>query len=126
VSEGALNHWLFPVRHPKQTAKADLADYFELSSIPGPWGRRGQKYFLKPGPQTLQAKVISFDSRINIQIYEPELHSANLAMNGIGEVRLRTAKLLVFDGYTTNASAAAGMLRSPEKVCQPEYDDFMV
>jgi hypothetical protein len=27
-------------RHPKQTAKADLADYFELSPVPGPWGRR--------------------------------------------------------------------------------------
>ena len=100
----------------------------------------GQKYFLKHGTQTVQAKVISLDSRINIQTYEPEPHPAELAMNDIGEVRLRTAKPLVFDAYTTNrltgsivlvepstnATAAAGMLRGPEKVYQPEYDDFMI
>ena len=100
----------------------------------------GQKYFLKHGTQTVQAKVISLDSRINIQTYEPEPHPAELAMNDIGEVRLRTAKPLVFDGYTTNrltgsivlvepstnATTAAGMLRGPEKVYQPEYDDFMI
>ena len=84
------------------------------------------KIFSQARHANLAGKVISLDSRINIQIYEPELHSVDLAMNDIGEVRLRTAKLLVFDGYTTNATAAAGMLRSPEKVCQPEYDDFMV
>jgi bifunctional enzyme CysN/CysC/sulfate adenylyltransferase subunit 1 len=100
----------------------------------------GQKYFLKHGTQTVQAKVISLDSRINIQTYEPEPHPAELAMNDIGEVRLRTAKPLVFDAYTTNrltgsivlvepssnATAAAGMLRGPEKVYQPDYDDFMI
>jgi len=100
----------------------------------------GQKYFLKHGTQTVQAKIISLDSRINIQTYEPEPHPAELAMNDIGEVRLRTAKPLVFDAYTTNrltgsivlvepstnATAAAGMLRGPEKVYQPEYDDFMI
>ena len=100
----------------------------------------GQKYFLKHGTQTVQAKVISLDSRINIQTYEPEPHPAELAMNDIGEVRLRTANPLVFDAYTTNrltgsivlvepstnATAAAGMLRGPEKVYQPEYDDFMI
>jgi bifunctional enzyme CysN/CysC/sulfate adenylyltransferase subunit 1 len=88
----------------------------------------------------VQAKVISLDSRINIQTYEPEPHPAELVMNDIGEVRLRTAKPLVFDGYTTNrltgsivlvepstnATVAAGMLRGPEKVYQPEYDDFMI
>ena len=61
-------------------------------------------------------------------------------MNDIGEVRLRTANPLVIDAYTTNrltgsivlvepstnATAAAGMLRGPEKVYQPEYDDFMI
>ena len=61
-------------------------------------------------------------------------------MNDIGEVRLRTAKPLVFDGYTTNrltgsivlveqstnATVAAGMLQAPSKLYQPEYDDFMI
>ena len=88
----------------------------------------------------MQAKVISLDSRINIRTYEPEPHPAELAMNDIGEVRLHTAKPLVFDGYTTNrltgsivlvepstnATAAAGMLHRPDKVYQPEFDDFMI
>ena len=102
--------------------------------------QRGKKYFLKHGTQTVQAKVSNLDSRINIQTYEPEPQPTKLAMNDIGEVRLRTAKPLVFDGYTTNrltgsivlveqstnATVAAGMLQAPSKLYQPEYDDFMI
>ena len=102
--------------------------------------QRGKKYFLKHGTQTVQAMVSNLDSRINIQTYEPEPQPTELAMNDIGEVRLRTAKPLVFDGYTTNrltgsivlveqstnATVAAGMLQAPSKLYQPEYDDFMI
>ena len=60
---------------------------------------------------------------------------------GMKQILLMIAVVaLVFDGYTTNrltgsivlvepntnATAAAGMLRGPEKVYQPEYDDFMI
>jgi len=100
----------------------------------------GKKYFLKHGTQTVQAKVISLDSRIDIRTYEPEPHPGGLAMNDIGEIRLRTSKPLVYDGYesnrltgsfvliepSTNATVASGMLRPPTKVFQPEYDDFMI
>lgn len=102
--------------------------------------QRGKKYFLKHGTQTVQAMVSNLDSRINIRTYEPESEPTELAMNDIGEVRLRTAKPLVFDGYTTNrltgsivlveqstnATVAAGMLQAPSKLYQPEYDDFMI
>jgi len=102
--------------------------------------QRGKKYFLKHGTQTVQAMVSNLDSRINIRTYEPEPEPTELAMNDIGEVRLRTAKPLVFDGYTTNrltgsivlveqstnATVAAGMLQAPSKLYQPEYDDFMI
>ncbi|SVD74962.1 uncharacterized protein METZ01_LOCUS427816, partial [marine metagenome] len=51
-----------------------------------------------------------------------------------------TAKPLVFDGYTTNrltgsfvlvdpetnATVAAGMLRPPSQLYQPEYTDFSI
>jgi len=61
-------------------------------------------------------------------------------MNDIGEIRLRTAKPLVFDGFSfnrltgsfilveqgTNATVAAGMLESPRQAFQPEVDDFAI
>ena len=56
-------------------------------------------------------------------------------MNDIGGIRLKTAKPLVFDGYTTNrltgsfilieqgtnATVAAGMLSAPTEAAKPEY-----
>lgn len=61
-------------------------------------------------------------------------------MNDIGEVRIRTAKPLVFDAYTgnrltgsfilieqgTNATVAAGMLYPPTELVKPEYNDFAI
>jgi len=100
----------------------------------------GKKYFLKHGSHNVQAVVSSLDSRINIQTYEPEPNPSELVMNDIGEVHIRTAKPLVFDGYTTNrltgsfvlveqstnATVAAGMLHSPTEQYQPEYTDFSI
>jgi len=61
-------------------------------------------------------------------------------MNDIGEIRLRTARPLVFDGYETNrltgsfilieqgtnATVAAGMLHPAHEPARPEYRDFAI
>jgi sulfate adenylyltransferase subunit 1 len=99
----------------------------------------GKKYFLNHGTQTVQAMVTSLESRIDFSTFEPE-EAAELAMNDIGEVRLRTAKPLTYDGYTTNrltgsfvlvepgtnATVAAGMLHPPAEQYKPEYTDFSI
>jgi len=99
----------------------------------------GKKYFLKHGTQTVQAMVTSLESRIDFETFEPE-EAAELTMNDIGEVRIRTAKPLTYDGYTanrltgsfvlvepgTNATVAAGMLHPPAQTYKPEYTDFSI
>ena len=66
--------------------------------------------------------------------------ATELAVNDIGEIRLRTAKPLVFDGYATNrltgsfilieqgtnATVAAGMLSSPREIVKPENGDYVI
>jgi len=61
-------------------------------------------------------------------------------MNGIGEIRLRTSKPLIYDGYLTNRltgsfilieqgsnqTVAAGMLFPPPEPVKPEYQDFAI
>jgi len=63
-----------------------------------------------------------------------------LAMNDLGEVRIKTAKPLIYDGYGTNrltgsfilieqgtnATVAAGMLLPPTEIAKPEYRDFAI
>ena len=99
----------------------------------------GKKYFLKHGTQTVQAMVTSLESRIGFETFEPE-EAAELAVNDIGQVRIRTAKPLTYDGYTanrltgsfvlvepgTNATVAAGMLHPPAQTYKPEYTDFSI
>jgi len=100
----------------------------------------GRKYFLKHTTQTVQTVVSSIEGRINIQTFEPEPQPSGLAMNDIGQIRLQTAKPLVFDGYATNrltgsfvlieqgtnATVAAGMLLPPTETVKPEYNDFAI
>jgi bifunctional enzyme CysN/CysC/sulfate adenylyltransferase subunit 1 len=102
--------------------------------------QRGKKYFLKHSTQTVQAMITSLDHSINIQTFEPEPEPAELAMNGIGEIRLRTSKPLIFDGYATNRltgsfilieqgsnqTVGAGMLFPPTEPVKPEYQDFAI
>jgi bifunctional enzyme CysN/CysC/sulfate adenylyltransferase subunit 1 len=102
--------------------------------------QRGKKYHLKHTTQTVQAMVTSLDHRINIQTFEPEPEPAELPMNGIGEIRLRTSKPLIFDGYATNRltgsfilieqgsnqTVGAGMLFPPVEPVRPEYLDFAI
>ena len=100
----------------------------------------GNKYLIKHTTQTVQAVVASLESRIDIRTFEHEPAPAQLAMNDIGEIRLRTAKPLIFDGYNsnrltgsfilieagTNHTVAAGMLFPPTEPVRPEYNDFAI
>ena len=100
----------------------------------------GRKYHLKHTTQTVQAIIASLESRIDIETYEAEASPAELALNDIGEIRVRTARPLIFDGYEqnrltgafvlieqgTNATVGAGMLFPPTEVYKPEYNDFAI
>lgn len=100
----------------------------------------GRKYLLKHMTQTVQAAVTSIEHCIDITTLEPRPGAPELAMNDIGEIRLRTAKPIVFDAYSTNrltgsfiliepgtnATVGAGMLYPPTEVAKPEYRDFAI
>jgi len=99
-----------------------------------------KKYFLKHATQTVQAVVTQLESRINMATFESEPNPVALAVNDIGVIRIKTAKPIVFDGYTTNrltgsfilieqgtnATVAAGMLFPPTEAVKPEYTDFAI
>ena len=100
----------------------------------------GRKYLLKHTTQTVQAIVTSIESRLNFTDLQPELAPAELALNDIGEIQIKTAKPLHFDGYATNrltgafllieqgsnATVGAGMLFPPTELVKPEYVDFAI
>ncbi len=102
--------------------------------------QRGKKYLLKQTSQTTQAIISSLDTRIDIQTFDALPEPTELGMNDIGEIRLRTAKSLIFDGYSqnrltgsfilieqgTNQTLAAGMLYPPTELVKPEYNDFAI
>ncbi|MBI5396199.1 MAG: sulfate adenylyltransferase [Verrucomicrobia bacterium] len=102
--------------------------------------QRGKKYSLKHTTQTVQAVVTGIESRMDITTYEPQPEPAELALNDIGEIRLKTAKPIVYDGYEhnrltgsfvlieqgTNLTAGAGMLLPPLEAVKPEYSDFAI
>jgi sulfate adenylyltransferase subunit 1 len=100
----------------------------------------GKKYFLKHTTHTVQVMVVELVNQLNVSTLEIEPHPASLAMNDIGEVRLRTAKPIVFDGYNvnrltgsfilieqgTNATVAAGMLLPPRETVKSENGDYVI
>jgi bifunctional enzyme CysN/CysC/sulfate adenylyltransferase subunit 1 len=102
--------------------------------------QRGRKYFLKHTTQTVQAVVTAIEGRINFATFESEPDAPELALNDVGEIRLKTAKPLIYDGYATNrltgsfilieqgtnATVAAGMLFPPTEAVKPEYTDFSI
>ncbi|HAB15898.1 MAG TPA: sulfate adenylyltransferase [Verrucomicrobiales bacterium] len=102
--------------------------------------QRGKKYLLKHSTQTVQTVVTSLENRMNINSFAAEPEPTELVMNDIGEIRLKTAKPLVFDGYSTNrltgafiliepatnATVGAGMLHPPTEPVKPEYNDFAI
>ena len=102
--------------------------------------QKGRKYLLKHTTQTVQAIVTNLDSRIDMAMFDPEPEPVELGMNDIGEITLRAAKPLVYDGYITNRltgsfilieqgtnlTVAAGMLRPPAQSYTPEFTDYTI
>lgn len=100
----------------------------------------GKQYLLKHTTQTVKAAVTAIAHRINISTFDKEDSVAELAMNDLGDIRLKTARPLIYDGYATNrlsgsfiliepgtnATVAAGMLLPPTEVARPEYKDFAI
>ena len=100
----------------------------------------GKKYYLKHTTHTVQVVVTEILNKLNLDTLESDQTPAELAMNDIGEIRLRTSKPLVFDGYSTNrltgsfilieqgtnATVAAGMLSSPREIVKPENGDYVI
>jgi bifunctional enzyme CysN/CysC/sulfate adenylyltransferase subunit 1 len=100
----------------------------------------GKQYLIKHTNQTVKASVTAIEHRINISTLEKQDGITELAMNDLGEIRLKTAKPLIYDGYAmnrltgsfiliepgTNATVAAGMLLPPTEVARPEYRDFEI
>jgi sulfate adenylyltransferase subunit 1 len=100
----------------------------------------GRKYHLKHTTHTVQAVVTDIANKLNMATLEAEPEPAGLNVNDIGQIRLRTAKPLVFDGYTlnrltgsfilieqgTNATVAAGMLLPPRELVRSENGDYVI
>ncbi len=100
----------------------------------------GKKYFLKHTTHTVQAVVTSIVSKLNLSTLEREADAPELGVNDIGQIRLRTSKPLVFDGYEhnrltgsfilieqgTNATVGAGMLLPPREVVKSENGDYVI
>jgi sulfate adenylyltransferase subunit 1 len=100
----------------------------------------GKKYHLKHTTHTVQAVVTEIVNRLNMATLDTEDSPPELGMNDIGEIRLRTARPLVFDGYAanrltgsfilieqgTNATVAAGMLLPPREVVKSENGDYVI
>ena len=93
---------------------------------------RGGRFLLKHASLTVPAVVGEISHRIAMATLEPEGAPAGLGLNDIGEVRLQTARPIVFDGYATNrltgsfiliepgtnATVAAGMLLPPTEAAR--------
>ena len=100
----------------------------------------GKKFYLKHTTQTVQAMVTRLESRVNIHTFDPEPAPTELAMNDLGEIRLKVSRPLIFDGYAnnrltgsfilieqgTNSTVGAGMLQPPAELVKPEYTDFAI
>lgn len=100
----------------------------------------GRHYLLKHTTQTVKAVVTAIDHKINITTLDKEDGVLELVMNDLGEIRLKTAKPLIYDGYSTNrltgafiliepgtnATVAAGILLPPAEIARPEYRDFAI
>jgi bifunctional enzyme CysN/CysC/sulfate adenylyltransferase subunit 1 len=102
--------------------------------------QRGRKYFLKHTTQTVQVVVTDIVNKLNMVTLDTEAEPPELSVNDIGEISLRAAKSILFDGYATNrltgsfilieqgtnATVAAGMLLPPREIVKPENGDYVI
>jgi len=101
---------------------------------------RGRKYLLKHTSSTVAVAVVDIPHRLDLVTLAPQPAPAELALNDLGEVRLRTARPVFYDGYATNrltgsfiliepgtnATVAAGMLHPPTEAVRPELTDYAI
>lgn len=101
---------------------------------------RGRKLLLKHTTNSTPAVVTDLVNRLDLEHYERRPEPAQLALNDLGEIRLRTARPLFYDGHCTNrltgafilidpathATVAAGMLLPPAEVARPEMTDYTI
>jgi len=102
--------------------------------------QRGKKYLLKHTTSTVQAVVTEIEHRLDMANLESIPNPPELAVNDLGEIRIRTAKPLFYDGYAanrltgsfilieqgTNATVGAGMLLPPTELVKPEITDYAI
>jgi bifunctional enzyme CysN/CysC len=89
--------------------------------------RAGGRYAIKHGTHAARAIVEEVVDRVDVHTLAPDRGAAELDLNDIGRVRLRTSKPLAFDAYadnratgafilvdeTTNDTVGAGMIAGP-------------
>jgi len=100
----------------------------------------GRKLLLKHTTNTVQAIVTEIGHRLDIVTLETQSAPAALAMNDLGEIRLRTARPIFHDGYGANrltgsfilidpashATVAAGLLPAPAQAARTESTDYII
>ncbi|MBI5381553.1 MAG: sulfate adenylyltransferase [Opitutae bacterium] len=102
--------------------------------------QRGKRYFLKHTSHTVQAIVSEIEHRLDIETLEPQAAPPQLGLNDLGQIRLRLAQPIAFDGYATNrltgsfilieqgtnATVAAGMLAPPLEAAKLDGGDYAI
>jgi bifunctional enzyme CysN/CysC/sulfate adenylyltransferase subunit 1 len=100
----------------------------------------GRKYLLKHTTQTVQAVVTAVGHRLDLAGLAPQPAPGGLSLNDLGEIRLRTARPLFYDGYATNrltgsflliepganATVGAGMLHAPSETARTDATDYAI
>jgi sulfate adenylyltransferase large subunit len=72
--------------------------------------RPGGRYAIKHATHTARAIVDGLEDRVDVSTLEREAAPAELALNDIGRVRLRTSKPLAFDPYARNRATGSFIL----------------
>ena len=72
--------------------------------------RAGGKYAIKHATHTSRVVIEELDSRVDVPTLEQRPDPAELGLNDIGRVRLRTSQPLAFDPYTRNRATGSFIL----------------
>ncbi len=72
--------------------------------------RAGAKYAIKHATHAARAVIEEIVDRVDVHTLEPDAGAAELGLNDIGRVRLRTSKPLAFDPYARNRATGSFIL----------------
>ncbi|HVR04899.1 MAG TPA: sulfate adenylyltransferase, partial [Solirubrobacteraceae bacterium] len=93
--------------HPPTVARELEADVCWMADAPL---RPGGRYLLKQTASTVTAIVDELRDHVDVHTLERGAAPAELALNDIGRVRLRTSAPLVFDSYSENRRTGSFIL----------------